>query len=101
MNENREDGMKSAEYGVQFRRKCLTPLASKTLWFLRNTALLMYFLLKFLPGFQLSGKVVEKGESKCGTQQEEYSVSVGFDRCKITEVSCTCGNKDIYGALML
>lgn len=46
-------------------------------------------------GFQLSGKVVEKEDSKYGTQEEEYRVSVGFDRCKITEVSCTCGNKDI------
>lgn len=39
--------------------------------------------------------MVEKEDSKYGTQEEEYRVSVGFDRCKITEVSCTCGNKDI------
>jgi len=59
------------------------------------TVFLMYFsLLKFLSGFQLSGKVVEKEDTKYGTQQE-FNVSVGFDRCKITEVSCTCGNKDI------
>lgn len=46
-------------------------------------------------GFQLSGKVVEQEGNKYGSQQEEYNVSVGFDRCKITEVSCSCGNKDI------
>ena len=53
------------------------------------------FLLIFLLGFQLSGKVVEQEGNKYGSQQEEYNVSVGFDRCKITEVSCSCGNKDI------
>lgn len=46
-------------------------------------------------GFQLSGKVFEEEDTKYGAQKEEYSVSVGFDRCKINEVSCTCGNKDI------
>lgn len=46
-------------------------------------------------GFQLSGKVFEEENTKYGAQKEEYSVSVGFDRCKINEVSCTCGNKDI------
>lgn len=46
-------------------------------------------------GFQLSGKVVKEEDTKYGAQKEEYNVSVGFDRCKITEVSCTCGNKDI------
>ncbi len=38
---------------------------------------------------------MEQEDTRYGTQQEEYNVSVGFDRCKITEVSCTCGNKDI------
>lgn len=38
---------------------------------------------------------MEQEDTRYGTQHEEYHVSVGFDRCKITEVSCTCGNKDI------
>ncbi|KAG7280149.1 hypothetical protein CRUP_003776 [Coryphaenoides rupestris] len=29
-------------------------------------------------------------------QQQPCSVSVSFDRCKITAVTCTCGNKDIF-----
>lgn len=55
----------------------------------------MFFCIKFLSGFHLSGKVTEQEDTKYGTQQEEYNVSVGFDRCKITEVSCSCGNNDI------
>jgi len=29
-------------------------------------------------------------------EQQPCSVSVSFDRCKITAVTCTCGNKDIF-----
>ena len=46
-------------------------------------------------GFHLSGTVVEEEESRYGSQTDEYSVSIGFDRCKITSVACSCGNKDI------
>ena len=60
-----------------------------------DTSKCMFFCIKFLSGFHLSGKVTEQEDTKYGTQQEEYNVSVGFDRCKITEVSCSCGNKDI------
>ncbi|XP_046852057.1 zinc finger SWIM domain-containing protein 5-like [Xenia sp. Carnegie-2017] len=38
-------------------------------------------------GFHLSGTVVDDDVT--------YKVSVNFDRCKITRVSCNCGNKDI------
>ena len=38
---------------------------------------------------------MEQEDSQYGEQQAEYKVSIGFDRCKITAVSCTCGNKDI------
>lgn len=70
---------------------------AKRLPFQRGLALLEQNAIKDVlqVGFQLSGKVVEKGDSKYGRHEERYNVSVGFDRCKITEVSCTCGNKDI------
>lgn len=38
-------------------------------------------------GFHLSGSVQDEGEN--------FKVSVNFDRCKITSVSCSCGSKDI------
>uniref|UniRef100_A0A8C5EDF0 Zinc finger SWIM domain-containing protein 6-like n=1 Tax=Gouania willdenowi TaxID=441366 RepID=A0A8C5EDF0_GOUWI len=45
-------------------------------------------------GFHLSGTVTEpatpsEAELLC-------NVSVSFDRCKITSVTCSCGNKDIF-----
>ncbi|XP_069794968.1 zinc finger SWIM domain-containing protein 5 [Narcine bancroftii] len=45
-------------------------------------------------GFHLSGTVTEPG-----TQSEPemiYKVAISFDRCKITSVTCGCGNKDIF-----
>ncbi|XP_041063558.1 zinc finger SWIM domain-containing protein 5 isoform X3 [Carcharodon carcharias] len=44
--------------------------------------------------FHLSGTVTEPG-----TQSEPemiYRVAISFDRCKITSVTCGCGNKDIF-----
>ncbi|XP_039591782.1 zinc finger SWIM domain-containing protein 5 [Polypterus senegalus] len=45
-------------------------------------------------GFHLSGTVTEPA-----TQSEPettYKVAISFDRCKITSVTCGCGNKDIF-----
>lgn len=39
--------------------------------------------------------MIEEEETRYGSQTDEYNVSIGFDRCKITAVTCTCGNKDI------
>uniref|UniRef100_A0AAQ5ZR00 SWIM-type domain-containing protein n=1 Tax=Amphiprion ocellaris TaxID=80972 RepID=A0AAQ5ZR00_AMPOC len=45
-------------------------------------------------GFHLSGTVREPATS---SEPELLSnVSVSFDRCKITAVTCSCGNKDIF-----
>uniref|UniRef100_A0A6Q2Z5F3 SWIM-type domain-containing protein n=1 Tax=Esox lucius TaxID=8010 RepID=A0A6Q2Z5F3_ESOLU len=45
-------------------------------------------------GFHLSGTVTDPATS---SQPEMVcSVSVSFDRCKITAVTCSCGNKDIF-----
>lgn len=46
----------------------------------------MYFCCH--SGFHLSGCVQDEGEN--------FKVSVNFDRCKITCVSCSCGSKDIF-----
>ncbi|KAM6986774.1 LOW QUALITY PROTEIN: zinc finger SWIM domain-containing protein 6-like [Aplochiton taeniatus] len=45
-------------------------------------------------GFHLSGTVTEPATSS--EPQLVCSVSVSFDRCKITAVTCGCGNKDIF-----
>ncbi|KAM3600096.1 uncharacterized protein V6R79_017461 [Siganus canaliculatus] len=45
-------------------------------------------------GFHLSGTVREPATS---SEPELFcNVSVSFDRCKITAVTCSCGNKDIF-----
>ncbi|KAE8636238.1 hypothetical protein XENTR_v10002901 [Xenopus tropicalis] len=45
-------------------------------------------------GFHLSGTVTEPAvQSEPGTV---CNVAISFDRCKITSVTCSCGNKDIF-----
>lgn len=45
-------------------------------------------------GFHLSGTVRELATSS--EPELLCNVSVSFDRCKITAVTCSCGNKDIF-----
>ncbi|KAM7368641.1 hypothetical protein PAMP_012958 [Pampus punctatissimus] len=45
-------------------------------------------------GFHLSGTVREPATSS--EPELVCKVSVSFDRCKITAVTCSCGNKDIF-----
>ncbi|XP_055719718.1 zinc finger SWIM domain-containing protein 6-like [Salvelinus fontinalis] len=45
-------------------------------------------------GFHLSGTVTEPATPS--ESELVCSVSVSFDRCKITAVTCSCGNKDIF-----
>uniref|UniRef100_A0AAV2MNI1 SWIM-type domain-containing protein n=1 Tax=Knipowitschia caucasica TaxID=637954 RepID=A0AAV2MNI1_KNICA len=46
------------------------------------------------PGFHLSGTVTDPASPS--SPELVCSVSVSFDRCKITAVTCSCGNKDIF-----
>ncbi|XP_056119115.1 zinc finger SWIM domain-containing protein 6-like, partial [Rhinichthys klamathensis goyatoka] len=45
-------------------------------------------------GFHLSGTVTEPATSS--EPEMVCSVAISFDRCKITSVTCGCGNKDIF-----
>ncbi|XP_049644492.1 zinc finger SWIM domain-containing protein 4 [Suncus etruscus] len=45
-------------------------------------------------GFHLSGNVQEPGGP--GEPERLYHVSISFDRCKITSVSCGCDNRDLF-----
>ncbi|XP_029395575.1 zinc finger SWIM domain-containing protein 5 isoform X2 [Mus pahari] len=45
-------------------------------------------------GFHLSGTVTEPATAS--EPAVTYKVAISFDRCKITSVSCGCGNKDIF-----
>lgn len=45
-------------------------------------------------GFHLSGTVTEPATSS--EPAMTYKVAISFDRCKITSVTCGCGNKDIF-----
>ncbi|XP_061589843.1 zinc finger SWIM domain-containing protein 6 [Cololabis saira] len=45
-------------------------------------------------GFHLSGTIREPATSS--EPEMLCNVSVSFDRCKITSVTCSCGNKDIF-----
>lgn len=60
-----------------------------------KSAFLKSVLLSFFhPGFHLSGTVREPATS--AEPELLCNVSVSFDRCKITAVTCGCGNKDIF-----
>lgn len=48
----------------------------------------------FCAGFHLSGTVREPATAS--EPELVCNVSVSFDRCKITAVTCICGNKDIF-----
>ncbi|KAM8839022.1 zinc finger SWIM domain-containing protein 5 isoform 1-T1 [Synchiropus picturatus] len=45
-------------------------------------------------GFHLSGTVTEPATSS--EPEVIYKVAISFDRCKITSVTCGCGNRDIF-----
>uniref|UniRef100_A0A8C9IYW8 Zinc finger SWIM-type containing 4 n=1 Tax=Panthera tigris altaica TaxID=74533 RepID=A0A8C9IYW8_PANTA len=45
-------------------------------------------------GFHLSGNIREPGGP--GEPERLYRVSISFDRCKITSVSCGCDNRDLF-----
>lgn len=45
-------------------------------------------------GFHLSGTVTEPATPS--EPEVVCSVAISFDRCKITSVTCGCGNKDIF-----
>ncbi|CAK6445419.1 unnamed protein product [Pipistrellus nathusii] len=45
-------------------------------------------------GFHLSGNIREPGGP--GEPEQLYHVSISFDRCKITSVSCGCDNRDLF-----
>ncbi|XP_071800276.1 zinc finger SWIM domain-containing protein 6-like [Asterias amurensis] len=47
-------------------------------------------------GFHLSGTVTEPGNQLYNEPEQVHRVSISFDRCKITAVTCTCGNRDIF-----
>lgn len=48
----------------------------------------------FFLGFHLSGNIRELGAP--GEPEHLYHVSISFDRCKITSVSCGCDNRDLF-----
>lgn len=48
----------------------------------------------FVLGFHLSGNIRELGAP--GEPEQVYRVSISFDRCKITSVSCGCDNRDLF-----
>lgn len=45
-------------------------------------------------GFHLSGTVTESATPS--EPEVTHKVAISFDRCKITSVTCGCGNKDIF-----
>ncbi|EHH26521.1 Zinc finger SWIM domain-containing protein 6 [Macaca mulatta] len=48
----------------------------------------------FINGFHLSGTVTEPAIQS--EPETVCNVAISFDRCKITSVTCSCGNKDIF-----
>ena len=62
------------------------------------------FLILFFTGFHLSGEVappslprpLPAGYTSLVDDEKTCKVSLSFDRCKITEVTCSCDQKDIF-----
>ena len=50
--------------------------------------------LPCFPGFHLSGTVTEPASPS--DPEVTHRVAISFDRCKITSVTCGCGNRDIF-----
>ena len=79
-------------------------------WFARQLGihfamLSMIMFMFFFPGFHLSGEVappsppspLPAGYTTLPMDDEKAcKVSLSFDRCKITEVTCSCDQKDIF-----
>lgn len=53
-----------------------------------------FFFLLVSAGFHLSGTVTEPATSS--EPEVTHRVAISFDRCKITSVTCGCGNRDIF-----
>lgn len=53
-----------------------------------------FFLSCVFAGFHLSGTVTEPTTSS--EPEVTHKVAISFDRCKITSVTCGCGNRDIF-----
>ncbi|XP_041475429.1 zinc finger SWIM domain-containing protein 5-like [Lytechinus variegatus] len=56
---------------------------------------LLQILFFSTSGFHLSGTVSEPS-GQLYEPEQRHRVSISFDRCKITAVTCTCGNRDIF-----
>ncbi|TRY84147.1 hypothetical protein DNTS_026046 [Danionella cerebrum] len=52
------------------------------------------FFISFYSGFHLSGTVTEPAAQS--EPETTHKVAISFDRCKITSVTCGCGNRDIF-----
>lgn len=61
-----------------------------SIWIQKLKSLLPFFHL----GFHLSGTVTEPAIQS--EPETVCNVAISFDRCKITSVTCSCGNKDIF-----
>lgn len=73
---------------TKFNRNCVSVSKSWS-WF--------YQFCSYYPisGFHLSGTVSEPS-GQLYEPEQRHRVSISFDRCKITAVTCTCGNRDIF-----
>ncbi|KAM7378808.1 hypothetical protein PAMP_004405 [Pampus punctatissimus] len=60
----------------------------------RTLLLLCFFSPLSSTGFHLSGTVTEPATSS--EPEVTHKVAISFDRCKITSVTCGCGNRDIF-----
>lgn len=72
-----------------------TDFTNKTFLIMRGS-ILHISLSSLFPrtGFHLSGTVTEPAMQS--EPETVCNVAISFDRCKITSVTCSCGNKDIF-----
>lgn len=69
---------------------------NKTFLIMRYNILHLSLISSLFPhtGFHLSGTVTEPAMQS--EPETVCNVAISFDRCKITSVTCSCGNKDIF-----
>ena len=76
------------------RARCLRLLFTNPSLSLSLSLSFSFSLSLPLSGFHLSGTVTEPATAS--EPEVTHRVAISFDRCKITSVTCGCGNRDIF-----
>ena len=88
--DKRNNNQPYARFSMADRYTCSSRQVVCSIWMQKLNSLLPFFHI----GFHLSGTVTEPAIQS--EPETVCNVAISFDRCKITSVTCSCGNKDIF-----